>query len=80
MPSLIRFLSILATIVAVAFASLHALATFVSPRTREMTVTIPSHKLKAPPPQSASRDRETAVAGQGAGQSAGQPASDPETR
>ncbi|WP_040577346.1 hypothetical protein [Methylopila sp. M107] len=49
MPSLMRFVTVIAVLAAVGFASLFALATFVSPRTREMTVTIPAQRLKAAP-------------------------------
>ena len=68
MPSLMRFLSVLATIAAIGFGTLYALATFVSPTTREITVTIPSQRLKAPPAEAAARNPKTAGAGPSTGQ------------
>lgn len=44
-----RFLTTVGVLFAVAFGALYALATFVTPRTREMTVTIPAAKLRPPP-------------------------------
>ncbi len=55
MPSLMRFLTIVATIVAMGFAAVYSLATFVTPRTREMTVAIPAARLKAAPPETAAK-------------------------
>ena len=49
MPSLIRFLTFVGVLVAVGFGAIYALATFVTPRPREMTVTIPAARLRAPP-------------------------------
>jgi hypothetical protein len=46
MPSLMRFLTAVAVLCGLAYGALFALATFVSPRTREFTVTIPAQKLK----------------------------------
>lgn len=71
MPSLMRFLSVLATIAAVGFGTLYALATFVSPKTREITVTIPSQRLKAAPAEAAAKNPKTA--GADAGTSAANP-------
>jgi hypothetical protein len=45
MPSLFRFLTVVAIIAAVAYGAIFALANFVSPRSREMTVTIPPDKF-----------------------------------
>lgn len=68
MPSLMRFVTVIALLTAVGFASLFALATFVSPRTREMTVTIPTQRLKAAPPvASIPNDSRTAGAEAGSG-------------
>lgn len=53
MPSLMRFLTAIAVIAAAGFGSLFALATFVTPRPREMTVAVPSQRLKAQPAQAA---------------------------
>ncbi|GEP10807.1 histidine kinase [Methylobacterium gnaphalii] len=46
MPSLFRFLAILAILGGAVFAGLFALATFVQPTQREMSVTIPAGKLQ----------------------------------
>jgi hypothetical protein len=45
MPSLFRFLSVLAVIVGIAYGAIYALANFVKPSPREMTVTIPPDKF-----------------------------------
>ena len=45
MPSLFRFLAVVAVIVGVAYGAIYALANFVKPSTREMTVTIPPDKF-----------------------------------
>ncbi len=45
MPSLIRFLTVVAVIAALAFAGLWSLANFVGPQPREMTVTIPQERI-----------------------------------
>ncbi|MFJ5488175.1 hypothetical protein ACIKTA_11410 [Hansschlegelia beijingensis] len=42
MPSLIRFLTVLGVVGALGFSAVYALATFVTPRSREMVVTIPA--------------------------------------
>ncbi len=44
MPTLFRFLSVIAIIGAVVYGALFALANFVQPSPREMTVTIPPDK------------------------------------
>jgi hypothetical protein len=46
MPTLFRFLAVIAVIAGLAFAAMFALATFVQPEPREMTVTIPNSKLQ----------------------------------
>ena len=45
MPSLFRFLMVVAIIVGVVYGALFALANFVNPKPREMTVTIPADKF-----------------------------------
>ncbi len=45
MPSLIRFLVTIAVLAGLVFAGMFALATFVEPNQREMTVRIPANKL-----------------------------------
>jgi len=45
MPSLFRFLIVLAVIAGVVYGVIFALANFVSPKPREMTVTIPSDRF-----------------------------------
>ncbi len=45
LPSLIRFLAVLAVLAAVAWGAMLALATFVEPQQREMTQTVPAQKL-----------------------------------
>jgi hypothetical protein len=45
MPSLLRFLTVLAFIGAVVYAGLFALSHFVEPSTRQMSVFIPPDKL-----------------------------------
>lgn len=49
MPSLLRFLTMLGVLAGLGFGGLYALATLVTPRTREMTVTIPASKLRPQP-------------------------------
>ena len=46
MPTLFRFLTIVAVLGGLAFAAMYALATLVEPQPREMTVTIPATRLK----------------------------------
>ncbi len=46
MPSLLRFLATIAILAGLAFAGMFALATFVEPTPREMSVTIPAGKLQ----------------------------------
>jgi hypothetical protein len=45
MPSLFRFLTVVAVIVGVVYGAVYALANFVNPKPREMTVTIPLDKF-----------------------------------
>jgi xanthosine utilization system XapX-like protein len=45
MPSLFRFLTVVAIIAGVAYGAIYALANFVKPTPREMTVTIPPDKF-----------------------------------
>jgi hypothetical protein len=45
MPSLVRFLAIIAVLCALVYGGLFALAHFVQPRPREITVTIPPDKF-----------------------------------
>ena len=45
MPSLFRFLTVVGIIAAVIYGVLFALANFVNPKPREMTVTIPPDKF-----------------------------------
>lgn len=48
-PTLFRFLATLAILGGLVFAGMFALATFVEPTPREMSVTIPASKLQPPP-------------------------------
>jgi hypothetical protein len=45
MPSLFRFLTVVAVIVGVVYGAIFALANFVSPKSREMTINIPPDKF-----------------------------------
>ena len=45
MPSLIRFLVVVALLAGIGFGALWALANLVEPQPREMTVTIPTDRL-----------------------------------
>ncbi len=45
MPTLFRFLAILAILAGIVVAAMVGLATFVEPQPREITVTIPSNRL-----------------------------------
>jgi hypothetical protein len=45
MPSLFRFLAVIGVIVVLIYGGLWALAHFVEPKPREMTVTIPQDRL-----------------------------------
>ncbi|GJE75602.1 MULTISPECIES: histidine kinase [Methylorubrum] len=46
MPTLFRFLATIAILAGLVFAGMFALATFVQPTQREMSVTIPNTKLQ----------------------------------
>jgi hypothetical protein len=46
MPSLFRFLTVLAIIVGVVYGAIYALANFVNPKPRDMTVTIPPARFQ----------------------------------
>jgi hypothetical protein len=45
MPSLLRFLAVIAILCAVVYGGLYALAHFVQPKPREISVTIPPDKF-----------------------------------
>jgi len=45
MPSLFRFLTVVAVIAGIVYGVVFALANFVNPKSREMTVTIPPDKF-----------------------------------
>jgi xanthosine utilization system XapX-like protein len=45
MPSLFRFLMVLAVIAGIVYGVIFALANFVNPRPREMSVTIPADRF-----------------------------------
>jgi hypothetical protein len=45
MPSLFRFLTAVAVIAGIVYGVIFALANFVNPKSREMTVTIPADKF-----------------------------------
>ena len=45
MPSLFRFLTVVAVIAGVVYGAIFALANFVNPKQREMSVTIPADKF-----------------------------------
>jgi hypothetical protein len=45
MPSLFRFLTVVAVIAGIIYGVIFALATFVTPKSREMTVTVPADKF-----------------------------------
>ena len=45
MPTLFRFLFVVAVLVGLVWGSMYALATFVTPSSREITQTIPSARL-----------------------------------
>jgi hypothetical protein len=45
MPSLVRFLTVIAIAAAAIYAGLYSLAHFVHPKTREISVTIPPDKF-----------------------------------
>ena len=45
MPSLFRFLTVVAVIVGIVYGAIYALANFVNPKPREMSVTVPPDKF-----------------------------------
>jgi hypothetical protein len=45
MPSLFRFLTVIAVIVGIVYGAIYALANFVNPKPREMTINIPADKF-----------------------------------
>jgi len=45
MPSLVRFLTVIAVLAALAYGGIYALAHFVEPKPREITVSIPPEKF-----------------------------------
>lgn len=45
MPSLFRFLTVVGIIAGIGYGALFALANFVNPKPREMTVTIPNDRF-----------------------------------
>ena len=45
MPSLFRFLTIVAVIGGIVYGSIYALANFVTPKQREMTVSVPPDRF-----------------------------------
>ena len=45
MPSLFRFLTVVAILAGIVYGAIYALANFVSPKSREMTVNIPPAKF-----------------------------------
>ncbi len=48
MPTLFRFLAVLLILAGLGFAAVYALATFVQPTPREISVTVPAVKLQPP--------------------------------
>jgi hypothetical protein len=50
MPSLLRFLTVIAIIFGIGYGVLWALATFIHPKPREITVTVPPDKFVKQPP------------------------------
>jgi hypothetical protein len=49
MPSLLRFLTVIAIIVGLGYGVIFALATFIDPKPREITVTVPPDKFVKQP-------------------------------
>ncbi|HLI99184.1 MAG TPA: histidine kinase [Bradyrhizobium sp.] len=45
MPSLFRFLTVVAVIAGAVYGAIFALANFVNPKPREMTITVPADKF-----------------------------------
>ncbi|HOV03078.1 MAG TPA: histidine kinase [Kaistiaceae bacterium] len=51
MPTLFRFLTVVAVIAGLVFAGLTALAIFVEPQPRDMTIAVPKAKLRTAAPE-----------------------------
>ena len=51
MPTLFRFLFVLAAIAGIIYGSMVALVVLVEPRERDVTVRVPSERLNPPPQQ-----------------------------
>ena len=49
MPSLLRFLTVIGIIFGIGYGVIYALATFIHPKPREITVTIPPDKFVKQP-------------------------------
>ena len=49
MPSLLRFLTVIGIIVGLGYAAIYALANYVHPKQREITVTVPPDKFVKQP-------------------------------
>jgi phage shock protein PspC (stress-responsive transcriptional regulator) len=49
MPSLLRFLTVLGIIFGLGYVAIYALATYVNPKPREISVTIPPDRLVKQP-------------------------------
>ncbi|MDM9627238.1 hypothetical protein QTL95_15120 [Rhizobium sp. S152] len=49
MPSLFRFLAVLAVIAGAIYGTMWALVTFVEPEPRDVTIRIPSERVNPPP-------------------------------
>ena len=60
MPSLMRFLTVVGVLLGLGFACFYGLANFVSPRSREMVVTIPAQRLKPQSAEAVARNPKTA--------------------
>ena len=45
MPTLFRFLTVVAIIIGIIYGAIFALANFVNPKPREMTVTVPADRF-----------------------------------
>jgi hypothetical protein len=45
MPSLLRFLTVIGIIIGLGYAAIFALATFVEPKSRDITVTVPQDRF-----------------------------------
>jgi hypothetical protein len=45
MPSLLRFLTVIGIIFGIGYAAIYSLATFIDPKPREITITVPPDKF-----------------------------------